>query len=85
MAESNKINLPEMFNKPFPSPDERLEEAYRDSIVRDRFRGIMHASSEERIGLQAHLDTYLAAAYYLFPEESKIIHDSLDHLESYDK
>jgi hypothetical protein len=78
MAELREVNLSEMFEGDFPSTAERLTNAYKDPVVHERSTGIMRAEASERLGLQAQLTTYLAAAHILFPEESQIINDSLD-------
>lgn len=85
MTEANEINSSNMFDVQLPTVDERLELVYKDPIVRQRFADIMHTPVSERAGLQAQLTTYVAAAYALFPEESQIIHDSLERLESYER
>lgn len=84
MSEFSKVNVSEMFDMQFPPTEERLGQSYKDLVVKERFADILHAPAEERPALQAQLNTYLAAAYYLFPEESQIIHDSLDRLESHE-
>jgi hypothetical protein len=84
MSELSKVNISEMFDAQFPSAEDRLSQAYQDPIVQQRFADIMLASADERPALQAQLTTYLAAAYYLFPQESQIIHDSLNEGEAYE-
>lgn len=74
---ADKLNLSDMFEGRFPSTDERLQKAYQDAEVQNRFGEIMHASTEERPTLEAQLTTYIAAAHILFPEETQIIYESL--------
>jgi hypothetical protein len=78
MSELPSVNLSEMFNMPLPSTQERLGRSYQDPVVHERVAEIMRAPDSDRAGLKAQLDTYLAAAYALFPEESQVIHDSLE-------
>jgi hypothetical protein len=78
MAEANKLDVSDIFNDSFPSTEERLDEAFKDPAVWKRSGVIMQASLTERPGLQAEVNTYLAAAHILFPHESQIIHDSLE-------
>jgi len=78
MPELPSVNLSDMFNMPMPSTQERLEKSYRDQVVQNWAMAIMHAPVEVQPDLKAQMDTYLAAAYALFPEESQVIHDSLE-------
>ena len=62
--------------------DLRLDEVYKDTFLHDKYTELEAASEENRPALEAQLDSYLAAAHVLFPEESrfvygKIISDSL--------
>jgi len=82
MAERQTVNLSEMFDVQFPTAEERLEQAYRDTVARERFADMMRAPNHELPGLKAQLDSYLAAAFYLFPEETQVIHDSLERLRT---
>lgn len=54
----------------------RLSAAYIDEFVHDKFRSIM-AGGEDEDSERAQLDAYLAAGYAIFPEEAKIIQDSI--------
>lgn len=79
MHESKDLNTVDLFGPSFPSLDERLHKAYTDPAVQERLSAIMRASPIERPELQAQLSAYLAAAHTLFPEESQIIHESLEN------
>jgi len=84
MSELSKINVSEMFDMQLSSTEDRLVQSYQDPVVQERFTEIMQAPTDERPALQAQLTTYLAAAYYLFPQESQVIHDSLKEREAYE-
>lgn len=78
MAELPSVNISEMFNMPMPSTLERLELSYQDPVVRGWAMAYKYAPAEVRPDLKAQINSYLAAAYALFPEESQVIHDSLE-------
>lgn len=78
MAELPSVNISEMFNLPMPSTLERLELSYQDPVVQGWARAYKYAPAEARPDLKAQINSYLAAAYALFPEESQVIHDSLE-------
>ena len=82
MASLEKLNLGDAFGPSFPSTRDRLGQAYADPVVWERSRKIMSTPQAERLGLQAELTTYLAAAYSLFPEESEPAVTSLNKIES---
>jgi hypothetical protein len=67
-----------MFNMPLPGTQERLEKSYQDPVVQGWAKAIMYAPVEVRPDLEAQMNAYLAAAHALFPEESQVIHDSLE-------
>ncbi|HET9850118.1 MAG TPA: hypothetical protein VFP35_00595 [Candidatus Saccharimonadales bacterium] len=81
MSELANLDLTEVYPD-FPPIEERLSRAYADPYVHERFLEIKAASEVDRPALQAQLNAYLAAAYVLFPEESQIIHDSLEQTNS---
>jgi len=59
----------------FPSDlGARLDRVYKDTILHDRYSELKAASEETRPALEAQLEAYLAAAYVLFPEESRFIY-----------
>lgn len=55
----------------------RLHQSYGDEFVHRKFTEIKHSPAEEEDTQRAQLDTYLAAAYAIFPEEARIIQDSI--------
>jgi len=78
MAKVPGVNISEMFNTPLPDTHQRLEMSYQDPVVQGWARAYAYAPAEARPALEAQINSYLAAAYALFPEESQVIHSSLE-------
>lgn len=78
MSELTPPQISDIYGPNFPSTQERLNRAYLDPVVHVKFIDIKESPTEDRPALQAQLTTYLAAAHMLFPEESQIIHNSLE-------
>lgn len=58
--------------------DARLMQSYVDPTVHGRFTELKQAASHRAPALKAQLNAYLAAGYGLFPEEVKVIYDSVE-------
>ncbi|HZP55243.1 MAG TPA: hypothetical protein VFB03_00520 [Candidatus Saccharimonadales bacterium] len=74
---SEQVHPSEIFGGKFRSTIQRIGDTYDDENVHMLGFDIMDSTGDERSGLEAQLVVYLAARYALFPEESKIITDSL--------
>lgn len=77
MADIESIHPSEIFGGQFVSTIERLKPSFNDPVVHRRSIEIMGSTEDDRLSREAQLVVYLAARYALFPEESKIIIDSL--------